>query len=55
MKSEIIFWGILATIALFYILVGNDMYNEKYEMIKLKEQVLIEQRKAKIEELNITK
>jgi hypothetical protein len=58
--GEFVFWGILAGIAIFYLLVGNDMYEDKYNLIKLKEDALIEKRaqetKAKeLLEANTTK
>jgi hypothetical protein len=58
--GDFIFWGILAGIAIFYLLVGNDMYEDKYNLIKLKEDALIEKRaqetKAKeLLEANTTK
>jgi hypothetical protein len=58
--GEFIFWGILAGIAIFYILVGNDMYQDKYDLIALKEKALLEKRaeetKAKeLLETNTTK
>ncbi len=38
-KTDYLFWGVLLLIALFYIFEGNDMHNEKYELIKQKSEV----------------
>lgn len=38
-KTDYIFWGVLGLIALFYLLKGNSMHNEKYEMFKEKKQL----------------
>ena len=32
-KSDIFFWGVLAVIALFYLLKGNDMHREYYDYL----------------------
>jgi hypothetical protein len=38
-KTDYLFWGVLLLITLFYIFEGNDMHNEKYELIKQKSEV----------------
>jgi hypothetical protein len=47
--GEFVFWGILAGIAIFYLLIGNDMYEDKYNLIKLKEDALLEKRASEAE------
>lgn len=34
--TDIIFWAVLAAIAIFYITVGNDMYKERVLLVKEK-------------------
>lgn len=58
--GDFIFWGILASIAIFYLLIGNDMYKDKYNLIALKEKALLEKRAQESEtkellEANTTK
>lgn len=38
-KTDYIFWIALGVIALFYLLIGNSMHNERYQKIKEKQQV----------------
>lgn len=33
-KSDFIFWAIMAIIALFYLLKGNDIYRDYYKSIE---------------------
>ncbi len=40
--GDIIFWGFLAAVALFYLLKGNDMYEQKHQMLQ---QQMIESQK----------
>ena len=35
-RGDMIFWGVLAAIASFYLLKGNDMYKERFEMLEAK-------------------
>ncbi len=39
-KSDFFFWGVLAAIALFLVLKGNDMHRDYYDLIsqKVKQQ-----------------
>lgn len=32
--GDIIFWGFLASVAMFYLVKGNDMYKQKHQMIE---------------------
>lgn len=36
-KIDYIFWFVLILIALFYVFKGNDIHNEKFELIKKNE------------------
>jgi hypothetical protein len=42
-RSDIIFWGVLAAIAIFYIFVGNDMYRERMQLDKMKTEKVTQQ------------
>lgn len=35
--TDILFWGILAAITIFYIQKGNTMHEEKFEVMKVKQ------------------
>ena len=40
-KSDFIFWTLLALIALFYLLKGNDIYKEHYKKMEQKREQAI--------------
>lgn len=45
-KSDILFWILLAGVAIFYLLTGNDMYQEKHKMIDEKRAEIIAEKKG---------
>jgi hypothetical protein len=38
-KTDFIFWFVLALIALFYVLKGNDMHKEKIDLMKQNSEI----------------
>ena len=49
-KADYLFWSIMIIFALFYLLVGNDMHKEQYQMIEEKKKQL-----EQIKESNLDK
>jgi len=33
-RTDYIFWMVLMIVAVFYLVIGNDMHDEKYKMIQ---------------------
>lgn len=38
--TDYLFWSVMIFFAIFYLMVGNDLYKEKYEMIDEKREQL---------------
>jgi len=44
--TDILFWILIAIVAFFYLTTGNDMYQEKHQMIDNKRAEIVAEKKA---------